>query len=117
MKGNDRPFLGVLNIAHELIQLGVLHKDPKNSNNILVYRQSGKDTPEGWYSENIHEAMSETFHDKESLASFLQIAKEMGVDADQHFKEAREILNVNREICEGLEEAMESLRLKKFESL
>ena len=110
-KENDRPFLGVLNIAHELIKIGVLHKDPKNPNNILVYRQAGKASPEGWYSENIHKTLSETYHNEESLTSFLQMAEEMGVNTEEHFKEARETLDINREICESIEEAIDEMEL------
>lgn len=46
-------FLLIVDEILDAVSNGLLHADPNNSNNILVYREAGTDSPEGWYSENI----------------------------------------------------------------
>lgn len=46
-------FILIVAEIRDAISNGLLHTDPNNSNNILVYRAAGTDNSEGWYSENI----------------------------------------------------------------
>lgn len=46
-------FMLIVAEIQDAISNGFLHADPNNSNNILVYREAGSRSPEGWYSENI----------------------------------------------------------------
>ncbi len=46
-------FILIVAEIRDAISNGLLHTDPNNSNNILVYRTAGTDNSEGWYSENI----------------------------------------------------------------
>ena len=46
-------FILIVAEIRDAISDGILHTDPNNTNNILVYRAVGTDNPEGWYSENI----------------------------------------------------------------
>ena len=90
--GNGRTFLGLLYVTEALIKKGLLHKDPDNPNNILIYRTGGNEGTEGWYSENIHSAMNETWHNREELEEFLSLATENGVDVEKCFTDARLLL-------------------------
>ena len=46
-------FMLIVAEIRDAVSDGILHADPNNSNNILVYRAAGTGNPEGWYSENI----------------------------------------------------------------
>lgn len=46
-------FMQIVAEIQGAISNGFLNVDPNNSNNILVYREAGPESPEGWYSENI----------------------------------------------------------------
>lgn len=46
-------FIFIVAEIRDAISNGLLHTDPNNTNNILVYRAAGTDNPEGLYSENI----------------------------------------------------------------
>jgi hypothetical protein len=52
-------FYNCLCLLGELAKKDIITFDPKDKNRILVYRSEGKSTPEGWYSENIHDAAQE----------------------------------------------------------
>lgn len=52
-------FYNCLCLLGELAQKDVIPFDPTDRNRILVYREEGKDSLEGWYSENIHDATQE----------------------------------------------------------
>lgn len=88
-----KTFLGLVNIVHELLKADVLQYDPKNHDNMLIYRSAGKDSPEGWYSQNILSAVSELFHDKEQMEYVLSVAKEKGIDTEKFFKDACELIS------------------------
>lgn len=42
-------------IINKAIEDGLLQRDPKNEQNILVYKTEGSNGPKGWYSENLLE--------------------------------------------------------------
>lgn len=50
-------------LIHDCIKTGILKTPADNPNNILIYRLAGENTPEGWYSENIHRVASELCDD------------------------------------------------------
>lgn len=52
-------FYNCLCLLGEFAKNNIISSDPKDKNRILVYRSEGKNTPEGWYSENIHDVAQE----------------------------------------------------------
>lgn len=95
MKKNKqkRTFLGLLNIIRELLRKGILHYDPNNSNNMIMWYSGSENQPEGWYSVNILENVSDLFNDKEQMEYVLGVAEEQGIDTEMYFSEANMLLN------------------------
>lgn len=52
-------FYNCLCLLGEFAKNNIISSDPKDKNRVLVYRSEGKNTPEGWYSENIHDVAQE----------------------------------------------------------
>ena len=76
---NDKdefPFLKIVEEINDLVKKGLLQVDPRNKNNILVYREKGDKNPEGWYSENIFDVASELLHDPDNYEAFKNAARE-----------------------------------------
>ena len=92
MMNEEKSFLGLMYVVEELLKEGVLHYDPNNHNNMLVYYSGDDSQPEGWYSANIHESVSDLFHDKKQMKYVLSVAAEHGVDTKKCFENARKIL-------------------------
>lgn len=88
----EKSFLGLMYVAEELLKKEVLHYDPNNHNNMLVYYSGDDSQPEGWYSVNIHRSISDLFHDKKQMEYVLSVAEEHGIDTEKCFKSARKML-------------------------
>lgn len=88
-----KTFLGLVYIVNELLKAGVFQYDPENRDNMLIYRQAGKNSPEGWYSENIMSAVSELFQDKDQMEYVLSVAKDSGIDTEKLFRDAYELIH------------------------
>lgn len=88
----NKTFLGLLNVVKELLEKEVLHYDPHNHNNMIMWYTGDDKVPEGWYSVNIMSNVSDLFHDKESMEYVLSVAKEHGVDVEKHFADANRLL-------------------------
>lgn len=56
-------FYECLQLIETLLDHGLLYPDPNDNNNIMVYRNEGNGSPEGWYRENIHNVARELLHD------------------------------------------------------
>ena len=52
-------FYNCLCLLGELAKKDIISFDPTDKNRLLIYRSEGKNTPEGWYSENIHDVAQE----------------------------------------------------------
>lgn len=89
----QRTFLGLLYIVSDLLNIGVLQRDPQRPNNMLVYMSASQEYAEGWYSQNIHEAVSDLFHDEEGMQIVLDAAREHNIDVDEHFRDAYVLLH------------------------
>ena len=63
-------YLRILRLIDKAIKDGILHVDPNNENNILVYRLAGPNTPEGWYSENVHTIARELLNNRQQFYEF-----------------------------------------------
>lgn len=59
-------FLSCINLLDKLKELGVLHQDPNNSDNLIVYKNAGSQGPEGWYSENLMSLAHEVANDPDA---------------------------------------------------
>lgn len=92
MMSEEKTFLGLLYVIEELLKRGVLHYDPNNHNNMLVYYSGNDHQPEGWYSANIQESVSDLFHDKHWMDYVLSVAEEHGINTEKCFDDARKIL-------------------------
>lgn len=88
-----RTFLGLLYVVNEMLEKGIFQKDPNNQDNMLVYRAASPTHPEGWYSENIHSAVSDLFHDTESMDYVLHEAVSAGIAIESHFENALRVLS------------------------
>lgn len=66
-KPKDEPLLmyECIQLLTTLVDNGIVQKDPNEPNNIAVYREADGVNPEGWYSQNLHEAANELLYDKE----------------------------------------------------
>lgn len=56
-------FYQCIQLLTALTEKGLIHKDPDNPNNIFVYRNAGKTSPEGFYSENLLSTASDLAKD------------------------------------------------------
>lgn len=91
-KNTNKTFLGLLNIVRELLYKEVLHYDPNNRNNMIMWYSGDEEQPEGWYSVNIMENVSDLFHDKEQMEYVLSVAIEQGIDVEKYFADANILL-------------------------
>lgn len=85
-------FLGMLYIVEALLNKGILRQDPENKDNMFIYRLADEENPEGWYSQNIHSAVSELFEDKFSTAFMIDVAKGNDIDTESLFRKANELV-------------------------
>ena len=53
------------------VDIGALHLDPNNSDNIIIYRNKGEFSPEGWYSESITDIAYELLNNPDNYESYL----------------------------------------------
>ncbi len=51
--------ISAINLLARCLESGLILRDPNDTSHILVYRTSGTDMPEGWYSEDILRAATE----------------------------------------------------------
>lgn len=91
-KNSNKTFLGLLYIIKELLDKQVLHYDPNNNNNMIMWYSGDENQPEGWYSVNIMGNVSDLFHDKEQMEYVLSVAVEHGVDIEKLFADANMLL-------------------------
>ena len=73
MEYKDSRIEDYLSIVYKLkvaIEKGLLQLDPNDKNRILVYRNAGLSSPEGWYSENILDVARELHNDPENYKNF-----------------------------------------------
>lgn len=68
-----------IQLLEKCVEHGVISKDPKNENNILVYRTSGVSVPEGWYSQNLMEVALDLLKDIEGQEYLLKTLVEKGI--------------------------------------
>ena len=83
---SKKNFLGMLLICDKLIVNGNIKRDPKNPDNILVWKTNIE--PEGFYSVNVHTAMAECYNDEKQFEDFITAAEKVGVDTGKLFLEA-----------------------------
>ena len=83
---SKKNFLGMLLICDKLIANGNIKRDPKNPDNILVWKTNIE--PEGFYSVNVHTAMAECYNDEKQFEDFITAAEKVGVDTGKLFLEA-----------------------------
>ena len=91
-KKENKTFLGLLYVVKELLEKEVLHYDPNNHDNMIMWYTGDNIKPEGWYSVNIMENVSDLFHDKENMEYVLSVAKEHGINVEKHFADANRLL-------------------------
>lgn len=72
-------FYNCIRVIDTLIKGNVLMKDPNRENSVLIYRAGSEKHPEGWYSENIHDAARELSRDAEGQEIVLNAIKERGI--------------------------------------
>lgn len=65
-------FVECLQLIDHLIREKILFQDPDNKNNVIVYREKGETSPEGWCSENIHTAARELANDEKAQLFLLE---------------------------------------------
>lgn len=87
------PFIAMLWIVEELLNKEILLYDPTDKNRMLIYHTSGTKYPEGWYSENIHEAVSELIQSKKDTEYIKGVAKKAGIDVDDLIEKANEMIS------------------------
>lgn len=54
------------------VDRGALHLDPNNSDNIILYKNKGEFSPEGWYSESITDIAHELLNNPDNYESYLK---------------------------------------------
>lgn len=69
-------FQQCIQFVDTLIQKDLLQIDPDNKDNILVYREAGMKSPEGWYSENILSIASELADDINDQQNMLKALRD-----------------------------------------
>ncbi len=70
-------FYEILQLLTQMKEADLLHSDPENKNNILVYRAVGKNgKPEGWYSENIFSVAQELMDNYKSQQALWHVLEE-----------------------------------------
>lgn len=89
-------FLGILNIVKELLSMEILHYDPKDHNRMIMWYSGDEQQPEGWYSVNIMESVSDLFNDKEQMEYVITIAKDHDIDTEKIFADANTLLGVKK---------------------
>ena len=94
----ERTFLGLVYVVNALLKIDVLHYDPNNHNNMLIYYSGDDQQPEGWYSANILSSVSELYHDEEQMNYVLSIATEHNIDIEKCFADAKEMIKPMEEI-------------------
>lgn len=72
-------YLECVGVLSALVKHNLIKRDPADSNSILVYRNSGSETPEGWYSQNIMSVASELADDLEGQRYLLGAVLENGI--------------------------------------
>lgn len=92
---DTKPFLGLLYIVQELLKQDILHYDPNNRNNMLVYMSADDNNPEGWYSCNIVSTVSELYNSPKDMDYILNIATEHNIDINMHFENAKKLISDN----------------------
>lgn len=87
-------FYNTLELLHCAIKHEILQQDPNNNNNILVYRLAGTESPEGWYSQNVHDVAREMFEDPkcEGQKAIMKELKGRGINPD--FTDIEKIMNL-----------------------
>lgn len=76
-------FYQCLMLLHHCMQKNLLSSDPKNQDNILVYREAGTDFPAGWYSENVHSAAQELISDIAGQQFLLEQLSKKGISEEK----------------------------------
>lgn len=64
-KSMDEPLImyECMQLLDTLVKNGIIHRDPDNANNILVYMKADELNPEGWYSQNLMSAAQDLLDD------------------------------------------------------
>ena len=84
-------FIQCLKLLELCVQNGLVVQDPNPDNdaerkdNILVYRAAGTDSPEGWYSENIHSTAQELMRDMDSQQFLLNELEKASIPLSEIF--------------------------------
>ena len=77
-------FISVVQLLEAMCQKCLLGRDPQNKYNIIIYRTNlDKEMygiTEGWVSQNLQQAASELFHNRESFESLCDILKTKGYE-------------------------------------
>lgn len=78
-------FMECINLISSLVRIGVLHQDPEDRNNVIIYRNAGKNDPEGWYSQNIMSTAGELANSPQQQVSLFYALENIddGVCADE----------------------------------
>jgi len=72
----------------QLLQLcvenGLIERDREHDSNILVYRERGTESPEGWYSENLMSIAKELSNDFDGQKTLMEELKSQGINIEFH---------------------------------
>lgn len=71
-------FIAYVNLLDALAEAGLVLRDSKNRNNLLVYRENSETKETGWFSENIFELAQELFDSEENKNNLFSVLKEIG---------------------------------------
>lgn len=69
-------FIECVNLLKECAELGIIQSDENKPNNVITYRSASRETPEGWYSQNILDVASELFSDEKGQEIVLNALNE-----------------------------------------
>lgn len=95
IKSIDQPltFYECLQLLEQLIQSKMLQQDPNNRNNVLIYREAGVSSPEGWYSENIHSVAGELMSDLPGQTFLRQALVDNGISMEFEYFDKHNIIS------------------------
>lgn len=81
-KEQKMTYFQCIKLLEACIKNGILAVDPADSNCILVYRQAGETSPEGWYSEAVMSAAQELLDAPKGQQLLLEQLKKKGIEFD-----------------------------------
>lgn len=84
-------FYNCLRLLNECVKAGLIQLSSENSNDILVYRQAGNSSPEGWYAENIFTVAQELMLDLEGQKFLACALKDAGIEFQEENFQRREL--------------------------